>query len=188
MQDRQTGHGVQRAGASSGRDWQPKRIHKHGFLPLRTVYPALFAGPAANPARGGFLCGIKALKRFHSKPPPCPMVEMLSLLRPSFNKSLRIESRPERLTAEPGAVLLREIMERTQITEWLAGRVCDPRQVDRVIYPLADLLRTCPWRIRTHAATGSSKRPPQCFSQVKLRSAAGCVTTLPLLSAGRPFR
>ncbi len=31
----------------------------------------------------------------------------------------------------------------------------------------------CPWRIRTHAATGSSKRPPQCFSQVKLRSAAG---------------
>ena len=43
---------------------------------------------------------------------------------------------------------------------------------------------TCPWRIRTHAATGSSKRPPQCFSQVKLRSAAGCMTTLPLISAG----
>ena len=69
------------------------------------------------------------------------MVEILSLFRPSFNKSLRIESRPERVTAEPGAVLLREIMERTQITEWLAGRVCDPRQGDRVIYPLADLLR-----------------------------------------------
>ena len=45
-------------------------------------------------------------------------------------------------------------------------------------------LPSCPWRIRTHAATGSSKRRPQCFSQVKLRSAAGCVTTLPLLSAG----
>lgn len=32
----------------------------------------------------------------------------------------------------------------------------------------------CPWRIRTHAATGSSKRPPQCFSQVKLRNVVGC--------------
>jgi hypothetical protein len=42
----------------------------------------------------------------------------------------------------------------------------------------------CPWRIGIHAATGSSKRPPQCFSQVKLRSVAGCVTTLPHLSAG----
>ena len=44
--------------------------------------------------------------------------------------------------------------------------------------------RGCPWRIRTHAATGSSNRPPQCFSQVKLRSVAGCVTTLPPVSAG----
>ena len=70
------------------------------------------------------------------------MGEMLSLFRPSFNKSLRIESRPERPTAEPRAVLLREIMERTQITDWLAGRVYDLRQGDRVIYPLADLLRT----------------------------------------------
>ena len=86
------------------------------------------------------------------------MVEILSLFRPSFNKPLRIESRPERLTAEPGAVLLREIMERTQITEWLAGRVYDPRKTDRVIYPLADLLCTSllllgrDWRDRDDAA------------------------------------
>ena len=31
------------------------------------------------------------------------MGETLSLFRSSFNKSLRIESRPERLTGEPGA-------------------------------------------------------------------------------------
>jgi hypothetical protein len=47
-----------------------------------------------------------------------------------------------------------------------------------------DPYKTCPWRIRTYAATGSSKRPPQCFSQVKLRSVAGCMTTLPLTSEG----
>jgi len=70
------------------------------------------------------------------------MSETLSLFRSSFNKSLRIESRPERLTGEPGAVLLREIMERTRIIEWLVERLDDPRKGDRVIYPLADLLRT----------------------------------------------
>ncbi len=70
------------------------------------------------------------------------MSETLSLFRSSFNKSLRIESRPERLTGEPGAVLLREIMERTGIIEWLVERVFDPRNPDKITYPLADLLRT----------------------------------------------
>ena len=59
------------------------------------------------------------------------MGETLSLFRSSFNKSLRIESRPERLTGEPGAVLLREIMERTRIIEWLVERLDDPRKGDR---------------------------------------------------------
>ncbi len=70
------------------------------------------------------------------------MGETLSLFRSSFNKSLRIESRPERLTGEPGAVVLREIMDRTRIIEWMVGRLHDPRKGDRVTYPLADLLRT----------------------------------------------
>ncbi len=54
------------------------------------------------------------------------MSETLSLFRSSFNKSLRIESRPERLTGEPGAVLLREIMERTRIIEWPASEPVQP--------------------------------------------------------------
>lgn len=70
------------------------------------------------------------------------MGETLSLFRSSFNKSLRIESRPERLTGEPGTVLLREIMERTRIIEWLVERMVDPRNPDKITYPLADLLRT----------------------------------------------
>ncbi len=69
------------------------------------------------------------------------MSETVSLFRSSFNKSLRIESRPERLTREPGAVLLREIMERTRNIEWMVGRLHDSRKGARVIYPLADLLR-----------------------------------------------
>ena len=70
------------------------------------------------------------------------MGETLSLFRSSFNKSLRIESRPDRLTAEPGAVVLREIMQRIRIIEWLIERLFDPRNADKVTYPLGDLLRT----------------------------------------------
>ena len=39
----------------------------------------------------------------------------LSLFRAEFNQSLRIEARPERLTADAGAVVLREVMERLGI-------------------------------------------------------------------------
>ena len=70
------------------------------------------------------------------------MGESVSLFRSSFNKSLRIESRADRLTAEPGAVVLREIMERTRIIEWLVERLRDPHDPDRITYPLAELLRT----------------------------------------------
>ena len=70
------------------------------------------------------------------------MGETLSLFRPSFNKPLRIESRPERPIGQPGAVVLRAIMDRTRFIEWMVDRVDDTRQSDRVIYPLADLLRT----------------------------------------------
>ena len=40
------------------------------------------------------------------------MGETLSLVAPRFNRSLRIESRAERLTGDPGAILLREVLEK----------------------------------------------------------------------------
>lgn len=88
--------------------------------------------------------GLKSrrYKRSFKQPPRCAMGETLPLFRPSFNKSLRIESRPERLTGEPGAVILREIMERTRIIAWMVARLCDPRNGDMITYTLADLLRT----------------------------------------------
>ena len=43
------------------------------------------------------------------------MGESIQLFAPRFNKSLRIESREDRLTGEPGAVLLREVIERSAI-------------------------------------------------------------------------
>ncbi len=56
----------------------------------------------------------------------------------SFNGSLRIEARPERLTSEAGAVVLREMLDRVGLTDWLVERLEDPRDPDVVTHRLAE--------------------------------------------------
>ena len=70
------------------------------------------------------------------------MGESLPLLSPGFNKSLQVEARPERLTADAGAVILRDILDKTGMVDELAGAITDPRLASNVTHPLADLLRT----------------------------------------------
>ncbi len=57
------------------------------------------------------------------------MGETLSLFHASFNKSLRSESRLQRPAGEPGAVVRREVMNRTRFIEWMVGPFHDPRKV-----------------------------------------------------------
>ena len=70
------------------------------------------------------------------------MGETLPLFKTSFNQSVQIESRPDHLTGDAGALVQREIMERTGIIDWLSARLHDPRNPDLITYPLSDLLRT----------------------------------------------
>lgn len=51
------------------------------------------------------------------------MGETLPLFTTTFNRGLSVESRPERLTGDAGAVLLREILERSGIVR---NRPIDP--------------------------------------------------------------
>ena len=53
------------------------------------------------------------------------MGETLPLFTPLFNKSVQIESRRSILTGESGALIQREIMERSGIIDWLAARLHD---------------------------------------------------------------
>ena len=71
------------------------------------------------------------------------MGETLERVTPSFNRSLRIESRTDRLTGDPGAVVLREILERSGILGWMTARLKDPRSQVDVTHDLASLIRTC---------------------------------------------
>jgi len=70
------------------------------------------------------------------------MGDSLPVFVPSFNAGLHIEARPDRLSAEGGAVLLREILEQNGIIDWLAERLVDPRAQDQIDYPRQELLRT----------------------------------------------
>ncbi len=66
----------------------------------------------------------------------------LEQFRFSFNRSIRLEARPERLSSDGGTLLIREIDERLRVTRDLAARLIDPRDRDLVIHPLVELLRT----------------------------------------------
>src|SRR3954464_3042003 len=71
-----------------------------------------------------------------------PMGETPATFDPSFNASVVIEARVERLTSDAGAVIIREMMERSGMIEWLTERLHDPRQPPLLTYLLADLLHT----------------------------------------------
>jgi hypothetical protein len=70
------------------------------------------------------------------------MVEDLTRFRAEFNGSLRLEGRPEPLTAETGAIVLRDVMERVGIIPWFVEHLEDPRKPQYITHPLSELLRT----------------------------------------------
>ena len=70
------------------------------------------------------------------------MPETLPQIRPSFNRSLSIKARSDRVSADTGALGQREILERTGIIGWLTERLHDPRDPSSTRYSLAELLRT----------------------------------------------
>ena len=71
------------------------------------------------------------------------MGEVTNTLFPiTFNKSLKVETRPEMLSSDGGAIVLREIDERLKVTKTLADNLSDPRDPNTITYPLPELLRT----------------------------------------------
>ena len=70
------------------------------------------------------------------------MGEEVPLFRTEFNRSIQVEARPERLTSDAGAVLLREVEERLGVTEKLAEKLIDSRNPNAITHPLAEMVRT----------------------------------------------
>lgn len=70
------------------------------------------------------------------------MGDRVDEIRPTFNGSLHVECREDRITSDGGVVLLREIDNIVGLSEFLAERLHDPRDPDKVVHPLVELLRT----------------------------------------------
>ena len=73
------------------------------------------------------------------------MPEILQI-RPSFNRSLRLETRCEWLSADTGALVQREMMDRSGLIDWLTERLHDARKASDcplLATPLVVALTSC---------------------------------------------
>ncbi|MBU1345290.1 MAG: IS1380 family transposase [Proteobacteria bacterium] len=65
-----------------------------------------------------------------------------TLFSMDFNRSIKVEARPERLTADAGVLLQREVIERLGIIDWMVKRIDDPRNQDLITHPMEELILT----------------------------------------------
>lgn len=65
-----------------------------------------------------------------------------TLFSPDFNRSVHIEARPEHLTADAGALLLRELTDRLALPALVRRHLSDSRDPERITHPFLELLRT----------------------------------------------
>jgi hypothetical protein len=63
------------------------------------------------------------------------------LFEPTFNRSIKVRQKDQRLTSDAGVLLLREADHRLGLIASLAQRMTDPRDPSRVRYTLTELLR-----------------------------------------------
>ena len=88
------------------------------------------------------------------------MPETIPQIRPSFNRSLRLETRPELLSADTGALVQREMMDRSGLIDWLTERLHDPRHPSsiRIRCRICCGLDSCCWG----RAGATSPTPTAC--------------------------
>jgi len=77
-------------------------------------------------------------KQNHAKPEVHSLSEAFI---PTFNKAVKVRGKDERITSDAGALLLREVDHRLEITADLATDLYDPRKQERIRYTLVELLR-----------------------------------------------
>lgn len=65
-----------------------------------------------------------------------------TLFQPEFNRSIHVEARPERLSADTGALLLRELAQRLGLPALLEEHLSDPRDPSRTVHPFVELILT----------------------------------------------
>jgi hypothetical protein len=65
-----------------------------------------------------------------------------TLFSPDFNRSVVVEARPERLSSDAGALLIRDLTDRLGLPALAGKHLDDARDADRISHPFIELLRT----------------------------------------------
>jgi len=68
--------------------------------------------------------------------------ETVSLFPMPFNRAVQVESRPELTSSDGGALLLRQVLEDSKVTEFLERELHDSRMPGRIVHSAMELLRT----------------------------------------------
>lgn len=68
------------------------------------------------------------------------MGESLEQYRSEFNRSIRFESREERLTSNAGAVMIRDALERLGMLKWLDDLLTDRRNQALITHPMIEMV------------------------------------------------
>ena len=71
-----------------------------------------------------------------------PQFEQGGPIQPSFNRSIHIEARPTHLSSDTGALVLRQLLDDSQVLNWVVAHFEDLRTQDQITHPLSELLRT----------------------------------------------
>ena len=74
-----------------------------------------------------------------------------TLFSPDFNRSVVVEARPERLSSDAGALLIRDLTERPGLPALAGKHLDDPRDRDRTRHPFLELLLHYPTDIMNNA-------------------------------------
>lgn len=67
--------------------------------------------------------------------------EKSPFFEPTFNRSVKVRARDQRLSSDGGVLLLREADERLGLIESITSRFYDPRRQDLIRYHIDELLR-----------------------------------------------
>ena len=60
-----------------------------------------------------------------------------TFFEPDFNRAIKVQSSPQKITSHAGALLLREVDHQLGLVESLGQKVSDPRQQEKIRYLIA---------------------------------------------------
>ena len=88
------------------------------------------------------ICGMIMVLRNNHKERSTPCLRRYRRSGPHSTDPSASRPAPSGLSADTGALVQREMMDRSGLIDWLSERLHDPRHPSSIRYPLSDLLRT----------------------------------------------